>query len=106
MSKFRKMVTDAVSAGVSPRQAIADALDYGVPGMHKGVHKASSTNFAAARGIGRGLAKENAEARRHGIKPGHTIATSRGHEKVSHVAGTTVHTEGGNMYHATKVRRI
>jgi len=59
MSRFKAMVTDGISGGLSPRQAIADALDYGVKGMKKGQHKAGQP---AAGGGGKSLAGVWAQA--------------------------------------------
>lgn len=91
---------DALDAGRKPAMALRDAWhdvrDYAA--------HLSRDAVPGARNIGRGIAGENAKARAHGIKPGHTIATSRGQEQVSHVSGNTLRTTSGNMYHATKVR--
>jgi hypothetical protein len=87
----------------------------GDSGTAEGARKAAQTRGsgggAAARNIGRGIASQSlrgAEARRHGIKPGHQIQPQGGGrtQTVHSVHGTTINTHEGNSYHATKVRRV
>lgn len=88
------------------RSHVRDA-NYGALAQQAAGRYTVRSERAAARNIGRGIARVGQQAKEHGIKPGNIIRDGNGgtHE-VSHVNGTTIHTTQGKMFHATKVHKI